>query len=50
MARALVIVEQERRWLADIQHHDIHIAVVGDIAESRAPPGFQRQVRETSLL
>ena len=42
--------EQKRWQLADIQHHDIHVAIVGDIAESGAPPGLQRHVGQTGWL
>ena len=48
--RTVVSVEQKRRRLANIQHYDIHIAVVGDIAESRATPGFQWHLGQTGWL
>ena len=50
MVLACICVEQQRRRLTDVENNDVDVPVVGDVAESRAPSGFQRHVGNPSRL
>ncbi len=45
-----VHILKQRRSFANVQHHDVHIAGVEDVAESGAAPAFQRQASQASFL
>src|SRR5713101_6529785 len=45
-----VHIFKQRRSFPDVQHHDVHIAGVKDVAESGTAPAFQRQGLKTGFL
>jgi hypothetical protein len=44
VVRDFIGVEQQRRWLADVEHNDIDVAIVGDVAERGSAVRLQRHV------
>src|SRR5205807_4955841 len=38
------LVDQQRRWLADVEHQNVHVAVVINVAKSSAAARFRRHL------